>query len=121
MTAIISRRRGAKVGHLQHHYFTISSHIMQSLWLQYVYYSAAVIYGALTERRNYLFMAQYNLPDGITLEQLDAYARERENARRRADYAKHPERIERQRVNTYRNFLTRRGYLVIAPEDQAHG
>lgn len=53
------------------------------------------------------------LPDGVTMEMLDEYARQKENARRRADYARHPERIERQRTNTYRNFLNRKGFLVI--------
>ena len=55
----------------------------------------------------------FSLPDGITLEQLDAYARERENARRRADYAKHPERVEKHRQQTYTNFLNRHGMLVV--------
>lgn len=55
----------------------------------------------------------FNLPEGVTLEMLDEYARQKENARRRADYAKHPERIARQRTNTYRNFLNRQGYLVV--------
>ena len=41
-----------------------------------------------------------NLPNGVTVEMLDEYARQRENARRRADYAKHPERVERQRMST---------------------
>lgn len=54
-----------------------------------------------------------NLPNGVTVEMLDEYARQRENARRRADYAKHPERVERQRMSTYRNFFNRRGYLVV--------
>lgn len=54
-----------------------------------------------------------DLPEGITLEMLDEYARKRENARRRADYAKHPERVERHRLTTYTNFLNRHGQLVI--------
>lgn len=53
------------------------------------------------------------LPEGITLEMLDEYARKRENARRRADYAKHPERVERHRLTTYTNYLNRHGKLVI--------
>lgn len=55
----------------------------------------------------------FQLPEGITLEQLDAYARERENARRRADYRKHPERVERHRLTTYCNFINRHGLSVI--------
>lgn len=58
-------------------------------------------------------MAKFELPPGVTLEQLDAYARERENARRRADYARHPERAERQRLTTYTNFLRRHGRVVL--------
>lgn len=54
-----------------------------------------------------------NLPDGLTPEMLDEYARARENARRRADYARHPERVERHRLATYTNFLNRHGKLVI--------
>ena len=57
---------------------------------------------------------EWNLPDGLTLDQLDEYARQRENARRRADYAKHPERVLRQRLSTYSNFLRRNGRIVMA-------
>lgn len=53
------------------------------------------------------------LPDGITLEMLDEYARQRENARRRADYARHPERVERHRQATYTNFMNRHSLLVV--------
>lgn len=56
---------------------------------------------------------QFILPEGITLEQLDEYARQRENARRRADYARHPERVERHRLTTYTNFLRRHGLMVV--------
>lgn len=55
-----------------------------------------------------------HLPDGLTLEMLDDYARKRENARRRADYARHPERAERQRLTTYTNFLRRHDRIVMA-------
>lgn len=58
-------------------------------------------------------MSQFNLPDGLTLEQLDEYARKRENARRREDYARHPERVERQRLSTYTNFLRKHGRIVM--------
>ena len=54
-----------------------------------------------------------NLPEGVTVEMLDEYARNRENAKRRADYAKHPERVERHRLTTYTNFLNRHGMLVV--------
>ncbi len=55
-----------------------------------------------------------NLPDGITLQLLDEYARTKENERRRAYYRKNPERMEAQRMTTYTNFLTRRGKLVMS-------
>lgn len=58
-------------------------------------------------------MEGLTLPEGVTLEQLDAYARARENARRRADYARHPDRVERQRMTSYTNFINRHGKLVI--------
>lgn len=53
------------------------------------------------------------LPEGVTLEMLDAYARQKTNERRREDYARHPERTERHRMTTYRNFFNRRDYLVL--------
>lgn len=55
----------------------------------------------------------WELPEGLTLDQLDEYARQRENARRRADYAKHPERVLRQRLSTYSNFLRKNGRIVM--------
>ena len=58
-----------------------------------------------------------DLPAGVTLEMLDTYARQRENARRRADYARHPERILRNRGQQYVNFLTKHG-REIWPEAQ---
>ena len=52
------------------------------------------------------------LPEGVTLEMLDEYARKKENERRRADYARHPERAERNRMSSYTNFLNRHEKLV---------
>ena len=60
------------------------------------------------------FSMEWNLPEGLTLDQLDEYARQRENARRRADYAAHPERALRQRLSSYSNFLRKNGRIVIA-------
>ena len=54
-----------------------------------------------------------NLPDGVTLELLDEYARQKENERRRAYYANHPERVEQHRITAYTNFLNRHDKLVI--------
>ena len=53
------------------------------------------------------------LPEGITLEQLDEYAVQRERERRRDSYHRHPERVERNRISTYTNFLQRHGKVVI--------
>ena len=53
----------------------------------------------------------WNLPEGVTLDMLDEYARERENAARRASYARHPERVMRQRLTSAANLLTRHGLI----------
>ena len=55
------------------------------------------------------------LPAGITIEELDEYARQKECARRRADYAKHPERVLRNRITAAVNLLERQGFTVIPP------
>lgn len=54
-----------------------------------------------------------SLPEGVTVEMLDAYARERQNRARRESYARHPERVERQRLTSYTNFLTKHGRIVL--------
>jgi len=53
----------------------------------------------------------WNLPEGVTLEMLDEYARERENAARRESYARHPDRVMRQRLTSAANLLARYGLL----------
>lgn len=53
----------------------------------------------------------WNLPEGVTLEMLDEYARDHENAARRASYARHPERVMRQRLTSAANLLTRHGLI----------
>lgn len=53
------------------------------------------------------------LPEGLTLEQLDLYAAQRERERRRENYHRHPERVERNRITTYTNFLQKHGKVVI--------
>ena len=62
-----------------------------------------------------VFMSQrnWNLPEGVTLAMLDEYARERENAARRASYARHPERVLRQRLTSAANLLTRHGLIDV--------
>lgn len=56
-------------------------------------------------------MANWTLPSGMTLENLDEYAREHHNAARRASYANHPERVLRQRLTCAANLLHRYGLL----------
>jgi hypothetical protein len=53
----------------------------------------------------------YSLPDGITLEALDEYARAMGNRQRRESYARHPERVMRQRLVSAANLLTRHGLI----------
>lgn len=53
------------------------------------------------------------LPDGVTMEMLDEYARERLNEKRRAEYARDPGRVDQYRLSTYTNFMNRHGLLVI--------
>lgn len=54
---------------------------------------------------------EWTLPSGMTLETLDAYAREHQNAARRACYARHPERVMKQRLVCAANLLTRHGLI----------
>lgn len=56
-------------------------------------------------------------PPGIPLEVLDQYARDRENAARRASYARHPERAMRHRIISAANLLFRNGYI----SSETHG
>lgn len=53
----------------------------------------------------------WNLPDGVTLEMLDEYARAQLNASRRASYARHPERVMKQRLTSAANLLCRYGLI----------
>lgn len=52
-----------------------------------------------------------NLPDGITVEMLDEYATDKINAARRASYARHPERVLRQRLTSATNLLYKHGLI----------
>ena len=51
------------------------------------------------------------LPNGLTMDQLDEYARQRYNSARRACYARHPERVMRQRIVSAANLLQREGLI----------
>lgn len=57
-------------------------------------------------------MKQWQIPDGVTLEQITAYAEQRLREQRRKYNKEHPEIIEQQRIRTYTNFLVKRGYEV---------
>lgn len=50
-------------------------------------------------------------PNGYTSEEFDEYARAYHNAARRASYARHPDRVMRQRLVSAANLLTRHGLL----------
>ena len=54
---------------------------------------------------------QTPLPEGVSLEQLDQYARARVNAQRRASYARHPARVMAQRLRSAVNLLERTGHM----------
>lgn len=47
----------------------------------------------------------------LTPEELDEYTREYVNSLRRASYARHPERVMRQRLASAANLLNRQGYI----------
>lgn len=51
------------------------------------------------------------LPEGVSLEMLDQLTAERYNRQRRECYARHPERVMRQRIVSAANLLQRSGYL----------
>ena len=52
-----------------------------------------------------------DLPEGLTIEALDAYAAARRNQIRRANYATHPEKIMRQRLRAAVTLLEREGCI----------
>lgn len=52
-------------------------------------------------------MYQNNLPDDV----LPDYVREQINAIRRKSYARHPERVMRQRLTSAANLLNRHGFI----------
>jgi len=62
---------------------------------------------------------QWELPEGVDLATVTAYAEEMERKRHRDWSRKNPEKVEQQRIRTYRNFLIRRGYKVLPPEEGA--
>jgi hypothetical protein len=50
-------------------------------------------------------------PSGFTSEEFDAYAKAHYNAARRASYARHPDRVMRQRLVSAVNLLSRHGLI----------
>lgn len=117
MTGNHHRRRGAKVTRLQHHHFNTVCVVVASTDTSQPQHHTGYMCAALIRprlERGAIFMAkEWLLPQGLSLEMLDAYAREKTNERRREDYARNPERTEKHRRATYRNFFNKRGYLVL--------
>lgn len=65
---------------------------------------------------------QWELPAGMDLEQVTAYAVELERKKRREWNQRNPEKVEAQRIRTYQKYLQNRGYTVIPPDGGAfHG
>lgn len=62
---------------------------------------------------------QWELPEGVDLDAVTAYAEEMERKRHREWSQRNPEKVEKQRIRTYQNFLIRRGYTVLPPEEGA--
>lgn len=58
-------------------------------------------------------MQNWNLPEGVTMEQLDAYAMQKERERRQKWRLNHPDKLMQQRINASRNLLRRSGFDVI--------
>ena len=58
-------------------------------------------------------MREFTLPDGITMEQLDAYAVAKEKERRRKWAQDHPDKVLEQRITTSKNLLKKSGFSVI--------
>ena len=58
-----------------------------------------------------MYQQMQTAPPDIPIEVLDQYARARENAARRASYARHPERVMRQRITSAANLLLRYGLI----------
>ena len=59
---------------------------------------------------------EMHLPDGVSLEELERYAAEKERKRRRDYNAAHPETVMRQRITAAENLLRRNGFLVLKGE-----
>lgn len=53
-----------------------------------------------------------NLPDGITVEMLDEYARAKANERRREYYRNNPEKGKQHRIRSAINLLSKNGYEI---------
>ena len=70
---------------------------------------AAVVINAVLEQleRTVFYMYQNNLPDDV----LSDYVREYVNSTRRESYARHPERVMRQRLTSAANLLNRHGLI----------
>lgn len=60
---------------------------------------------------------EWELPAGVDLEQVTAYAVQLERKKRREWSRRNPDKVEQQRIRTYQNFLQKRGFTIIPPEE----
>lgn len=58
-----------------------------------------------------MYQNAFELPDNLTLEQLDEYARARMNETRRQYYARNPDKVIRNRLTSAANLLYRHGLI----------
>lgn len=56
---------------------------------------------------------EWQLPEGVTLDELTEYAERKIREKRRQYNRDHPEIVKQQRLRTYANFLRRNGMLVM--------
>lgn len=64
-----------------------------------------------------MYQSDYQLPAGMTAQQLDEYARARMNETRRQYYARNPEKIIRNRLTSAANLLAKHGLIDAQTRD----
>lgn len=62
---------------------------------------------------------QWDLPAGVDLATVAAYADAMERKRHREWNRRNPDKVLAQRMRTYRNFLVKHGFTVIPPDGGA--
>lgn len=58
---------------------------------------------------------EWELPAGVSLEEVTEYAQQMERKRHRDWNRNNPDKVLAQRMRTYSNFLTKHGFTVIPP------